>query len=56
MEVIGPATYDGGCPLPEYLACNPAGDQIAQCNGNPSPQSPTGSWSVRLYKVRYHPS
>jgi hypothetical protein len=56
LHSLAASCSDGGSLSPEYLACNPAADQIAQCDGNPSPQSPTGSWSVRLYKVRYHPS
>jgi hypothetical protein len=47
---------DGSDLAAEYLACQSGGDQAAQCKGNPSAQQPASSWTVRLYKVRYHPS
>jgi len=47
---------DGSDLAAEYLACHPSDAQTAQCSGNPSAQNPAGSWIVRLYKVRYHPS
>jgi len=47
---------DGSALAAEYLSCHRSGDQTAECSGNPSAQNPAGSWTVRLYKVRYHPS
>ena len=56
LHSLAASCSDGSSLSLEYLACNPAGDQTARCDGNPSPQSPAGGWIVRLYKVRYHPS